>query len=335
MISQEQYAGGAPPVTGPGQVAVFTYRDQRGEEVMLTVNSGPGLPPVEFQGMNELRRIGVPLESVTAVHTDLRPSMLPGGYTARTAREAFPSAEFSCAHGYGEFKQDRDEGVASLLQQAETMARLAGQEPPPRPNRAPLPEAPRPDTSLDDEEVGRELRRVFGEQGVRRYSPDELAATPLPAAVRALLATAGIPAMVPYFFAAAHPLTSAADVMREQGTEAADSAMATLAEHVRIGGDGYALITVQCGGSERWRGSVWAADPRTGTGRFVNASTPAFIRSLALLTVSRAAMPGLDPAQSGAAVARFQQELASIDHYALDEDNWWATILDQMWHALL
>ncbi|MGH3658202.1 MAG: nucleic acid/nucleotide deaminase domain-containing protein, partial [Micromonosporaceae bacterium] len=90
MISQARQAGdAAPPVTGPGQVAVFTYRDQRGEEAMLTVDSGPGLPPVEFQGMNELRRIGIPLESVTAVHTDLRPSMLPGGYTALTAREAF------------------------------------------------------------------------------------------------------------------------------------------------------------------------------------------------------------------------------------------------------
>ncbi|MGW0562155.1 nucleic acid/nucleotide deaminase domain-containing protein [Streptomyces sp. NPDC003016] len=99
MYRQKHGGGSAPaeggrPVTGPGNTAVFTCTDPAtGEETTLFRNSGPGLPPSEYQAAGELRRMGVPNEDILATHTGLRPSLLPGGYTAELpTRTGTPSS---------------------------------------------------------------------------------------------------------------------------------------------------------------------------------------------------------------------------------------------------
>ncbi|MEV7181601.1 SUKH-4 family immunity protein [Kitasatospora sp. NPDC093679] len=333
-----------PPATGPGNTAVATYVNPAdGQEVMLYRNAGPGLPPAEYQLAAELDRLGVPAGNVVAVHTDLRPATLPGGYTAALLERAFPNAEVSCSHTYGIFADERAEGAAALTQHAERIARLAGQPLPPRPRRVPAPQPGEvePAAAVRDVALGRRLAEVFGE--VVRYDADDIAASALPEPTRSTLTWAGLPADVPLFFAADRPdappagglLADLRAHLTAAGTELEDSLLDVLAGWTRIGSDGLCVVAVQCAGAEQDLGSVWAVNPRTGSGRYVSASLSAFLRGLDALVTARAAMRGLDPLAAGAAVAALQTELAGIDPQAFHKDStWWNVVVEQMWHGL-
>ncbi|GAA3820107.1 hypothetical protein GCM10022403_061980 [Streptomyces coacervatus] len=337
---------GAPPVTGPGNTAVFTYVDPAsGEETTLFRNSGPGLPPAEHQAWAELRRMNVPVDNVVAIHTDLRAALLPGGYTAELLN-SFPNAEVSCSQAYGARPEERAEGVAALIGQVEMLHRMAGQELPPRPHRVPAPAQVTPAEPMRDVALGRHLVEAFGENGVRRYDADDIADSPLPETTKSTLTWAGLPADLPLFFTADRPdgpprgglFTDVATNLRERRSPAGEEQIGALTHLSRIGFDGVSVIAVQClpGTTEPdGLGALWAVDPVTAECRYVNVSTAAFARSLALLATVRQRMQGLDPVASGAAVAALQEQLVAIDASTLaNAETWWSLIVEQMWHGL-
>ncbi|WP_067963618.1 SUKH-4 family immunity protein [Nocardiopsis trehalosi] len=332
-----------PPAVGSGNMVVFTYRDASGAETYANGLSGPGTPPPEFRIWQDLRAKGVRADDVVAVHSDLAPADLPGAYRAKFLRETFRNAALSYSHDYGLTRDSRAAGTAALAEQADTMRRLTGGEP--RPHARPVPPAPpAPAAPVSDAELGTLLDAAFPD--VRRHDPAHLAATPLPEAARATLATAGLPAVVPFFFAADTPanppigglLTDAAAHLRARGTEAPGPALDVLAHHVRIGSDGGAAVTVQCVGAEDGTGlgQVWSIDVRTGIGRFVNRSVAGFGRCLAGLAATLPRLRDTDPHTAGGLVAGFQDHLAAVDPAALgDPENWWSVVVEQMWDGLL
>ncbi|MEU6578354.1 SUKH-4 family immunity protein [Streptomyces sp. NPDC046805] len=337
---------GARPVTGPGNTAVFTYTDPAGgEETTLFRNSGPGLPPAEYQAWDELRRMNVPDSNVIAVHTDLRPSLLPGGYTAELLNR-FRDAELSCSQNYGARPEDRAEGIAGLIEQVDAMNRMAGRTPPPRPHRVPVPAHVTPAEPMRDVTLGRHLVEVFGEEGVRRYDADDVAGTPLPEPTKSTLTRAGVPADVPLFFTADRPdsppagglFTDVSTNLRERHSPAGEEKINALSYLVRIGFDGVAVIAVQCEpgtGQPDGLGALWAVDPVNAAARYVNVSAAAFARSLAALATTRHRMRGMDPFAAGAEVASLQEQLTAIDPSALgNPTTWWSLIIDQMWDGL-
>ncbi|MCZ1006548.1 SUKH-4 family immunity protein [Streptomyces lydicus] len=351
---QEKHGGGQeapppaqPPVTGPGNTTVITYVDSRtGEETSLVKNSAPGEPHSEYQALVEMDVLGVPAQSVVAIHTDLSSSLLPGGYPGLLIGRVYRNARISCAHEYGPRSEERAEAIAGLIQHVETMHQVAGQQPPPRPHRAPVPTDVEPAEPLRDVALGHELTEAYGADEVRRYDADDVAGTPLPETTKATLIWAGLPADIPFFFTADSPegelpaglFGNAAAHLREVGSRASADSLAFLEGHVRIGTDGVALITVQCTGSDLEGepvGQLWAVTPESGAGRRVNGSVSAFARSLALLHTTREGMIALDPVMAGRAVADFQEQLVAIDASALDDPrNWWSVIVEQMWHGL-
>ena len=335
------------PVTGPGNTAVATYNDpSTGEETSLARVSGPGQPPAEYQLHDELRRLGVNPADVRAVHTDLRSALLPGGYPGDFILRTFSNATFSCTEGYGMRPEERAEGIAGLVRHVEMMHQLAGRPAPPRPHRLPVPQQVEPAPQMRDVALGKHLVEVLGPQGVSRPDADDLATTQLPEATRNTLVWAGLPAEVPFFFRAdrsdAPPagglFTDVATYLRETGTEAREQTLTTLAGYVRLGTDGLYTLAVQCTAPEQNQslvGTVWAVQPSSGGGRFVNRTLSAYLRSLALLVTTRQQMQGMDPYAAGAAVAAFQEQIAAIDSWALDDDgNWWSLVIEQMWHGL-
>ncbi|MEU3709944.1 SUKH-4 family immunity protein [Streptomyces catenulae] len=335
-----------PPVTGPGNTTVLTYVDPHtGEETSLIKNSAPGEPHSEYQAVVDLVDLGIPAGNVVAIHTDLSSSPLPGGYPGLLLRRRFTNAKFTCTQEYGVRGEDRAKAIAGLIEHVEQMHRIAGQQPPPRPHRAPVPTDVEPAEPIRDVALGHELTEVFGTDDVRRYDADDLAGTPLPEAAKATLTWAGLPD-IPFFFTPDNPeadlpgglFGNAAAHLREVGSQAGDGALAFLEGHIRIGNDGNALITVQCTGSAldgEPVGQIWAVTPENGAGRRVNASVAAFVRSLALLDTTREEMTGLDPVMAGGAVADLQEQLVAIDPTALDDPrNWWSVIIEQMWHGL-
>ncbi|KUL40239.1 SUKH-4 family immunity protein [Streptomyces regalis] len=337
---------GARPVTGPGNTAVFTYVDPaNGEETTLFRTSAPGLPPAEYQAWMELRRMNVPVDNVVAVHTDLRPSLLPGGYTAELLN-TFPNAQLSCSQTYGARPEARAEGIAALVEQVETMHRIAGQQPPPRPHRLPVPAQVTPAEPMRDVALGRHLVEVFGQDGVRRHDADDVAESQLPEAAKSALTWAGIPADLPLFFTADRPdappagglFTDVATNLRERRSPAGEEKISVLSYLTRIGFDGVAVIAVQClpgTGQPDGLGAVWAVDPVTAAARYVNVSVAAFARSLALLATSQQRMQGRDPVAAGAEVAALQEQLAAVDASALGNvETWWSLVVEQMWHGL-
>jgi hypothetical protein len=330
--------------TGPGNTAVASYADPRtGEQTYLTRTSAPGLPPVEYQVCQDLQRLGVRGEDVTALHTDLSPSALPGGYTLPFVSGAFPNAKLSCTQNYGKKAEERAEAINGLVQNVALMSQAVGQRPPPAPHRAPVPAGVPAAPPVPDQALGGYLAQVFGPQGVRRYDTRH---TPLPEAAKATLGWAGLPADIPLFFTTDTPenpppggfLTDAASYLRAVGTKASEGALGVLGGHVRIGTDGVCAITVQCDDPEfmpTGPGQVWSIPPHDVMGLRVNASVSAFVQSLAALVMTRQRMAGLDPFAAGAAVAGFQWQLAAIDATALDDPgNWWSVIVEQMWHGL-
>ncbi|MEU2630390.1 nucleic acid/nucleotide deaminase domain-containing protein, partial [Kitasatospora sp. NPDC007106] len=128
-----------PLATGPGATAVLTYRDAAGEEQSLFRMSAPGAAHPEVETWRILQSRGVRPEDVLAVHTDLRPCELPGGYCAATLLAELPVATFSYGHDYGPRFDRRAAGVRALADAAEKLFREAGRPAPPRPNRAPFP----------------------------------------------------------------------------------------------------------------------------------------------------------------------------------------------------
>ncbi|MGW1958227.1 SUKH-4 family immunity protein [Streptomyces sp. NPDC001920] len=337
---------GARPVTGPGNTAVFTYIDPaNGEETTLFRTSAPGLPPAEYQAWAELRRMNVPVDNVVAIHTDLRPSLLPGGYTAELLN-SFRNAELSCSQTYGTRPEERAEGIAALVDQVETMHRMAGQQPPPRPRRVPVPAQVTPAEPMRDVALGHHLVEVLGQDGVRRYDADTIADSPLPDTCKATLTWAGIPADLPFFFTADRPdtppagglFTDVATNLRERRSPAGEEKIGVLAHLARIGFDGVAVVAVQCqpgSGQPDGLGAVWAVDPVTTEARYVNVSVAAFARSLALISVVRQRMQGMDPVAAGGEVAALQEQLAAVDASALSNaETWWSLIVEQMWHGL-
>ncbi|MFI9802301.1 SUKH-4 family immunity protein [Streptomyces sp. NPDC052302] len=337
---------GERPVTGPGNTAVFTFIDPaNGEETTLFRTSAPGQPPAEYQAWSELRRMQVPVENVVAVHTDLRPSLLPGGYTAELLN-TFRNAQLSCSQTYGARAETRAEGIAALVEQVETTHRIAGQQPPPRPHRVSVPAQVTPAAPMSDEELGRHLVEVFGGEGVRRYAAEALAGSALPETAASTLTSAGLPDDLPLFFTADRPdappagglFTDVTTNLRERRSPAGEEKIAALSYLVRIGFDGVAVIAVQClpgSGQPDGLGALWAVDPVTATARYVNVSTAAFARSLALLATARQRMRGLDPVAAGAEVASLQEQLVAVDASALtDPDAWWSLVVEQMWHGL-
>lgn len=336
-----------PPVTGPGNTGVATYTDpSTGEETTLVRVSAPGAPPVEYQLHDELRRLGVSPADVRAVHTDLRSALLPGGYPADFVLRTFPHATFACTEGYGMRPEERAEGVAGLLRRVELMHRNAGRPVPPRPHRLPVPQDVEAAPAMPDVALGKHLVEVFGPEGIERPNPDVLGATPLPESTRNTLTLAGLPLSVPYFFTADRPqsppagglFTDVASHLRTTGTQAPEQTLTTLAGYVRLGTDGLYTLAVQCVAPENNQsliGTVWAVQPSSGGGRFVNRTLSAHLRSLALLTTTRRQMRGLDPRAAGTAVAAFQEQIAALDSWALDDEgNWWSLIIEQMWHGL-
>ncbi|PNE38658.1 SUKH-4 family immunity protein [Streptomyces noursei] len=336
-----------PPVVGPGNTAVATYLDpSTGEETSLAKVSRPGLPPAEYQLFEELRRQGVDGATVRAVHTDLRPAMLPGGYTGDFVLRAFPNAAFSCTTDYGARPEERAAGIAGLLRHIETMHQLAGRQAPPQPHRAPVPQAVAPAPPLPAADLGAHLAEVFGPDGIRRPDAAALGATRLPEDIRTTLTEAGLPAQVPYFFTADDPaappagglFTDVATHLRETGTHAQPQILEILSGYVRLGTDGLYTVAVQCVAPEddpSQLGTLWAVQPSTGGARFVNRSLAAHLRSLALLVTTRRQLAHLDPYAAGAAVAAFQEQLVALDPWSLDDaDNWWSLVTEQMWHGL-
>lgn len=332
--------------TGPGNTAVFTYTDPAGgEETTLVRVSAPGLPPAEHQVWAELRRLNVPAESVVAIHTDLRASLLPGSYSAELLN-LFRNAELSSSHPYGSRPEVRAQGVAELTEAVEQTHRMADRQPPPRPHRTPLPTQIAPAVPLDDATLGEHLNTVFGHEGVRRYAPEAVAASRLPDPAKSALAQAGLPADLPLFFTADRPdapsagglFTDVPTNLRERRSPAGEEKLAPLAHLTRIGFDGVAVIAVQClpGSTEpNGLGAIWAIDPVTADARYVNISVTAYTRSLALLAETRQRMHGTGPHEAGTAVAELQERLAAIDATAqANPDTWWSLVVEQMWHGL-
>ncbi|TSB36425.1 hypothetical protein [Streptomyces benahoarensis] len=85
-----------------------------------------------------------PRRGIRAVHTDLRPTLLPGGYPGGLVLRAFPNAQFSCTEGYGMRTKERAEGVAGLVRHVETMHRMARRPPGTRAWSAPSGPSSRP-----------------------------------------------------------------------------------------------------------------------------------------------------------------------------------------------
>lgn len=344
---RDKYAGdhfsydpSLPPVVGPGNSVVFTYRDAAGEEMLLTRSSGPGLPPPEIQIWTELRWMGVPPEAVVGIHSDLYPADLPGGYHGRFLRDTFTGVEVSCSHDYGPTRAARARGMAARVDQAETVQRLAGAPPRPRPNRVPFPTG-RPSPPMADDTLQQLLSEAFLQ--VRRYDTEVLAATGLPEPTQHTLARAGLPGLVPHFFAADPPhhppagglFCDAAAHLRALGARVGDPALEeALGDHVRIGSDGGSAVVVRRTAPDA--GTVWAVDVDSGALRYINRSVSAFGRCLALLARTLPGMRDQDPYAAGRTVAEFQEELAGIDASVFtDPEHWWSVVVEQMWDGLL
>ncbi len=334
------YDPALPPVVGPGNSVVFTYRDSHGGEASVSRSSGPGMPPPEIQIWTELSWMGVRPEEVVGVYSDLYPADLPGGYRGRFLRDTFGDVKVSCSHDYGPTRAVRALGVAALVSQAETARRLPGAPSLPRPNRVPFP-AGRTGPATDDGTLEQLLAETFPQ--VLRYDPGLLAVSGLPEATRRTLARAGLPGLVPHFFAADLPdlppagglFCDTATHLRACGGDLSDPQLAAaLGDYVRIGSDGGSAVAVRTVGPDA--GSVWAVDVRSGARRYVNRSVAEFGRCLALLSRTLPTMRDQDPYSAGRIVAEFQEALADVDGSVFGgPEHWWAVIVEQMWDGLL
>ncbi|WP_405012747.1 SUKH-4 family immunity protein [Kitasatospora sp. NBC_01539] len=325
-----------PPATGPGLRAALRHRDALGEERTLVVHSATGLPHPVLRAWERLREQGVPVEDVLGVHTDLQLSALPGGYAAHAVAAALPGVPVTHDHAYGPWFDLRARAVRALPAPAGV-----------RPNRVPFPRAVPPAQPEDGRTLAARLAERFGPQGVRRFDTEAVVLADLPEALARPLLQVGLPVAVDGFFTLHHPgpdgvhdgvrtapvLPDAAGHLAAlgRGTRATAAARQGLLGQIVLGTDGRALITV-----DTLQGRVRAIDPDTAAARYCNADLTAFTRGLALLAERLPALRGLHPHAAGPAVAELQWALAAIDRTVFtDPENWWAVIVEQLWHGLL
>ncbi|MGW4648313.1 SUKH-4 family immunity protein [Kitasatospora sp. NPDC004289] len=325
------YDPALPPATGPGCRAQFVYRDALGEQRTLVLRSAPGRPHPALRAWAQLSEQGVQPEDVLAVHTDLRPSMLPGGYVAASLLAELPGTRHSHDLAYG----PRFDGRARAVRTLDSTPRI---------NRVPFPANVPPAQPEAEAALAARLTAQFGEGGVRRFDPAAVLAADLPEAVGRPLVRVGLPVGVRGFFELYHPVSDGvsgaapvlpelAEVLAEdgRGSRATEAARRDLLGQVLIGTDGWARFTVDTA-----RGRVRAVDPDTAEFRYVNADLTAFARSLALLADRYPRLRDLHPLAAGQAVAELQWSLAGLDRTVFsDPENWWSVIVEQLWHGLL
>ncbi|MFF7457646.1 SUKH-4 family immunity protein [Kitasatospora sp. NPDC008115] len=333
-----------PPATGRGARAELTYRDPAGRRQVLALRSAPGLPHPALRGWWWLREQGVRPEEVLAVRTDLRPSALPGGYWAYALAAELPNVRIDFDLPYGPRFDHRAAAVRALPAEPD-----GG----PARNRVPFPRAVRPSPAEEEQALARRLTARFGPEGVRRFSPADVARAGLLAEGARVLLTVGVPAAVEGYFALYDPrpdpvlggvpqdaadrpatvLPPVADHLAAagRGTRVAERERRALAPQLVLGTDGWALITLDTA-----CGAVRAVDPDHATARHCNASVTAFVRSLELFAGWLPGLRGLGPQDAGAAVAALQLGLAALDPEAFaDPENWWAVVVEQLWDGLL
>ncbi|TDD90456.1 hypothetical protein E1293_03490 [Actinomadura darangshiensis] len=332
-------AGATPghlPAVGAGNTLTLNYRDAQGEEVYLSKVSGPGLPSPFWQAWEELQRLGIPAENVTAAFSEIEPCRLPGCYCDPLLRDfAFPRAEISFGRPYGATARERAAAVAANSEQAAALAQMMGQPAPPAASPVPLPAGAPPAPPLDPARLAQVLASAFGAAQVRRYEANDLQALGVPPAQAAVLTAAGLPAQVPHIFHA-WPARPMPDQLRTRRSPLSAEKVNDLASLVSIGGDGHCMIGLLVSGPPHVLGGVWAVDPDRGTTRFVNSGAGEFARSLTLLSHGRRRMQGKDAHGAGEIVERIQAQLASVDPDAFHgEDRWWPLVVEQMWNGLL
>ncbi|MDH6576753.1 SUKH-4 family immunity protein [Kitasatospora sp. MAP5-34] len=342
------YDPALPPATGPGLRAELTYRDGLGEPQSLVVRSATGRPHPVLRAWRQLQQQGVRAEDLLTVHTDLRLGMLPGGYAMETVSTEVPATRISHEILYGPRFDQRAAAVRALSAlQSAAPAVTDGGPAAPRPNRVPFPVAVPPAQPEAEQALAARLAAQFGPEGVGRFEAADAHAADLPEAVARPLLQVGLPVRVEGYFALYRPVsdgvldgtrTAAAlpDVVSHlagddgpwRATEHARQSL--LGQHV-IGTDGWALITVDAA-----RGQVRAIDPYDATARYCNADVTAFTRCLALLADRLPRLRDLHPYAAGPAVAELQWALAGLDRTVFgDPENWWAVIVEQLWHGLL
>ncbi|MGC4958553.1 SUKH-4 family immunity protein [Actinomadura citrea] len=324
------------PAVGAGNTLTLNYRDAQGEEVYLSKISGPGLPSPFWQAWEELQRLGIPAENVTAAFSEIEPCRLPGCYCDPLLRDfAFPHAEISFGRPYGATARERAAAVAANSEQAAALARMMGQSAPPGASPVPPPAGAPPAPPLDPAQLAQVLASAFGPAQVRRYQAGDLRRIGVPPAQAAVLEVAGLPAQLPHIFQAwtARPMPEQLGIRRSPLSEDRLHEFASL---VSIGGDGHCMIGLLISGPPHVLGGVWAVDPVLGTTRFVNSGPGELARSLALLSHGRRRMRGRDAHGAGEIVERIQAQLASVDPAAFHgEDRWWSLVVEQMWNGLL
>ncbi|MFE7560353.1 SUKH-4 family immunity protein [Kitasatospora sp. NPDC057500] len=333
-----------PPATGRGARAELTYRDPDGRERVLALRSAPGLPHPALRGWWWLREQGVRPEEVLAVRTDLRPSALPGGYWAYALAAELPDARLDFDLPYGPRFDHRAAAVRAL-------PREEGDGP--VRNRVPFPRGVQQPPPGAERALAERLTARFGPEGVRRFSPADVARADLPAGDARVLLTVGVPTAVEGYFALYDPrpdpvlggapqdaagrpatvLPPVADHLAAagRGTRVAGRERRALAPQSVLGTDGWALITLDTA-----CGAVRAVDPDYATARHCNATVTAFVSSLELFAGWLPGLRGLGPQDAGAAVAALQFGLAALDPEVFaDPENWWAVIVEQLWDGLL
>ncbi|MFC8720030.1 SUKH-4 family immunity protein [Kitasatospora sp. NPDC057198] len=323
-----------PPVTGPGTRATLSYRDDKDQLRSLTVHSAHGRPHPALRARQQLAEQGVPADRLVALRTDLRLSMLPGGYSEQAVADQLPGVRLEFEQPYGPRHDHRAAAVRALV------ARTRSGH-----NRVPFPVSVPPAQPEDGTALGKRLAALFGEDGARRFEQAETLAADLPEAVARPLRHTGLPREVPGLFTlhlpeadgiaeqAAPPLPDLAEHLAAlgRGRRATAAARTALLGQRLLGTDGWALITVDTA-----QGRVRAVDPDTCEARYCNADLTAFTRSLALYAERRPALLDLPPEQAGPAVAELQWALAGLDRTALrDPENWWAVIVEQLWDGML
>ncbi|GAA2129371.1 hypothetical protein GCM10009760_00560 [Kitasatospora kazusensis] len=333
------YDPALPPATGPGLRAELTYRDGPGEEQTLVVRSATGRPHPVLRAWRQLQQQGVRPEDLLAVHTDLRLGMLPGGYARESVGNELPATRITHEILYGPHFDQRAAAVRALPQEGGAAAA--------RPNRVPFPVAVPPAQPEAEQALAARLAAQFGPEGVRRFDPADTQAADLPEAVARPLLQVGLPVRVEGFFTLYHPVsdgvldgsrtaTPLPDVVSRLAEfdapwQATAQARQQLLGQYVIGGDGWALLTVDAA-----RGRVRAIDPHDATARYCNADLTAFTRCLALFADRLPRLRDLHPYAAGPAVAELQWALAGLDRTVFgDPENWWAVIVEQLWHGLL
>ncbi|KDN84090.1 nucleic acid/nucleotide deaminase domain-containing protein [Kitasatospora cheerisanensis] len=96
----------------PGYAA-FKIRGRDGEPQILTADGSLALHPEEAL-RERLSAAGLDPDEVVEVYTELQACTMPGHYCALWMARAFPNAEFTHSHDYGDTAAERDAGIREL-----------------------------------------------------------------------------------------------------------------------------------------------------------------------------------------------------------------------------